>query len=172
MGLSDQPFEIPCPDCGAMIKVDPVTRAVIAHTSAPRKRTFEDLNAAAKAAKDADARRDSIFAQSVEAQKNSGDVLAKKFAEAMKKAKESPDTGKPIRDFDLDCSLQFWNRDCKELGTRFETGLLGGAIISGRTRSLRTAQVERVDQRGPLDSLPLWRGSCGTPEGCCPSACH
>ncbi|HWG17555.1 MAG TPA: hypothetical protein VN678_06805 [Acidobacteriaceae bacterium] len=85
-----------------MIKVDPVTRAVISHTSAPRKRTFEDLTAAAKAAKDADARRESIFAQSVQAQKNAEDVMAKKFAEAFKKAKESPDTGKPLRDFDLD----------------------------------------------------------------------
>jgi acyl-CoA reductase-like NAD-dependent aldehyde dehydrogenase len=102
MGLSDQPFEIACPDCGAMIKVDPVTRAVIAHVSAPRKRTFEDLNAAAKAAKDADARRDSIFAQSVEAQKNSEDLMAKKFAEAFKKAKETPTTEKPLREFDLD----------------------------------------------------------------------
>jgi hypothetical protein len=102
MGLSDQPFDVTCPDCGAMIKIDPVTRAIISHTSAPRKRTFEDLNAAAKAAKDADARRESIFAQSVEAQKNAEDVMAKKFAEAFKKAKESPDTGKPLRDFDLD----------------------------------------------------------------------
>ncbi len=102
MGLSDQPFEVACPDCGAMIKVDPVTRAVISHTSAPRKRTFEDLNAAAKAAKDADARRESLFAQSVAAQKNQDDLMAKKFAEAMKKAKESPDTGKPFREFDLD----------------------------------------------------------------------
>ncbi len=32
MGLSDQPFEVMCPDCGAMLKVDPVTRAMIAHT--------------------------------------------------------------------------------------------------------------------------------------------
>jgi hypothetical protein len=102
MGLSDQPFDVTCPDCGAMIKIDPVTRAIISHASAPRKRTFEDLNAAAKAAKDADARRESIFAQSVEAQKNAEDVMAKKFAEAFKKAKESPDTGKPLRDFDLD----------------------------------------------------------------------
>lgn len=102
MGLSDQPFDVMCPDCGAVMKIDPVTRAIISHTSAPRKRTFEDLTSAAKAAKEADARRDSIFAQSVEAQKNAGDVLAKKFAEAMKKAKESPDTGKPLRDFDLD----------------------------------------------------------------------
>ena len=102
MGLSDQPFEVTCPDCGAVLKVDPVSRQIIAHTSAPRKKTFEDFGAAARALKDADARRESLFAQSVEAQKNKDDVLAKKFAEAVKKAKESPTTGKPLRDFDLD----------------------------------------------------------------------
>lgn len=102
MGMSDQPFEVMCPDCGGMLKVDPVTRSVIAHTSAPRKKMFEDFGEAARALKDADARRDSIFAQSVEAQKNKDDLLAKKFAEAVKKAKESPVSGKPLRDFDLD----------------------------------------------------------------------
>ena len=102
MGLSDQPFEVMCPDCGGMLKVDPVTRSVIAHTPAPRKKTFEDFGAAAKALKENDARRESIFAQSVQAEKNKEDVMAKKFAEAVKKAKESPLTGKPLRDFDLD----------------------------------------------------------------------
>jgi len=102
MGLSDQPFEVMCPDCGGMLKVDPVSRSVIAHTPAPRKKTFEDFGAAAKALKEQDARRESIFAQSVQAEKNKDDVMAKKFAEAVKKAKESPITGKPIRDFDLD----------------------------------------------------------------------
>ena len=95
-------FEVACPDCGAMLRVDPVTRSVIAHTPAPRKRTFEDLSSAAQAAREQDARRDSIFAQSVEAQKNRDDILTKKFEEAFRKAKESPDTGKPLREFDLD----------------------------------------------------------------------
>ena len=102
MGLSDQPFEVMCPDCGGMLKVDPVTRSVIAHTAAPRKKTFEDFGAAAKALKEQDARRESIFAQSVQAEKNKDDLMSKKFAEAVKKAKESPMTGKPLRDFDLD----------------------------------------------------------------------
>jgi hypothetical protein len=93
MGLSDQPFDITCPDCGAMLKIDPVTRAIIAHTPAPRKRTFEDFTDAARALREADARRDSIFAQSVDAQKNKDDLMAKKFAEAVKKAKETPLTG-------------------------------------------------------------------------------
>ena len=102
MGLSDEAFEVMCPECMGVLKIDPVTRAIIAHTSAPRKRTFEDFGDAARALREADARRDSIFAQSVDAQKNKDDLMAKKFAEAVKKAKESPLTERPLRDFDLD----------------------------------------------------------------------
>ncbi len=102
MGMSDEVFEVSCPDCGAMLKVDPVTRTIIAHTPVPRKKMFEDFSEAAKALRESDERRDSLFRQSVDAQKNKDDVLAKKFAEAVKKAKETPDTGKPLRDFDLD----------------------------------------------------------------------
>ena len=102
MGMSDAPFEVMCPDCGAMIKVDPVTRSLISHTPVARKKTFEDFGDAARALREQDARRDSIFAQSVEAQKNKDDLLSKKFAEAVKKAKEDPFSGKPLRDFDLE----------------------------------------------------------------------
>jgi ribulose kinase len=96
------PFEITCPCCNALLKVDPENRAVIAHTAAVQPKTFSDIEAAARAMKDQDSRRESIFRQSVEAQKHASDLLEKKFQEAVKKAKESPDTGKPIRDFDLD----------------------------------------------------------------------
>jgi hypothetical protein len=102
MGIKDEAFEVTCPDCGAMLKIDPVTRAIIAHTAAPRKRMFEDFSDAARALREADARRDSIFAQSVDAQKNKDEVMAKKFAEAVKKAKETPMGERPLRDFDLD----------------------------------------------------------------------
>ena len=95
-------FDITCPDCGAAIKVDPVTRAVIAHTPAPRKKTFEDFEAATRALKEQEERKQSLFRQSVEAEKNKDDVLSKKFAEAVRRAKETPDTARPIRDFDLD----------------------------------------------------------------------
>ena len=95
-------FEVTCPCCSAMLKVDPETRAVIAHTAAVKPKTFNDIDEAARAMKEQDNRRDSIFRQSIEAQKNASDLLEKKFQEAVRKAKESPDTGKPIRDFDLD----------------------------------------------------------------------
>ena len=102
MGMSDEAFEVMCPDCGGLLKIDPVTRAVIAHTSAPRKKTFEDMDDARRALKEADQRREDVFAQSVLAQKNSKDVLARKFEEAFKKAKESPIDERPFREFDLD----------------------------------------------------------------------
>ena len=97
----DQIFEVACPDCGAMLKIDAATGAVVSHTPAPRKRMFEDLETAAQAMREHDERKESIFRQSVEAEKNKEDLLAKKFAEALRKAKDAPE-GKPLRDFDLD----------------------------------------------------------------------
>jgi hypothetical protein len=38
----------------------------------------------------------------VDAQKNKDDLMAKKFAEAVKKAKQGPLTERPLRDFDLE----------------------------------------------------------------------
>jgi len=92
----DKTFEVPCPDCGAMIVVDAANGLVVSHTPAPRKRTFEDLETAAQ-----DERKETLFRQSVEAEKNKEDLFEKKFAEALRKAKDAPD-GKPLRDFDLD----------------------------------------------------------------------
>lgn len=102
MGMSDEPFDVMCPECSGLLRIDPVTRAVIAHTPAKVKKTFEDFGEARQALKAADERRESIFAQSVAAQKNSEDVLQKKFEEAFKKAKESPVDERPFREFDLD----------------------------------------------------------------------
>ncbi len=94
-------FEITCPCCTAVLKVDPATRAVISHTAPIKPKTFADFDEAARALKDQDSRRESIFRQAVDAEKNKADLLEKKFQEAMKKAKETPDTPQ-IRDFDLD----------------------------------------------------------------------
>lgn len=97
----EQLFEVACPDCGAMLKIDATTGALVSHTPAPRKRMFEDLETAAQAMREQDERKESIFRQSVEAEKNKEDLWEKKFAEALRKAKDAPD-GKPVRDFDLD----------------------------------------------------------------------
>src|ERR1035437_580875 len=94
-------FEVACPDCAAMLKIDAATGLLVSHTPAPRKRMFEDLETAAQAMREQDERKESIFRQSVEAEKNKEDLFEKKFAEALRKAKDAPD-GKPLREFDLD----------------------------------------------------------------------
>lgn len=95
-------FDISCPECGGMLRIDPETRSVLAHTPAPQKRTFEDFETAARAMREGDQRREALFRQAVDAEKNKDDVLAKRFAEALRKAKESPASERPLRDFDLD----------------------------------------------------------------------
>jgi Zn-finger nucleic acid-binding protein len=95
-------FDVVCPDCGGVLKIDPTLRAIVSHTPAPRKRTFEDFETAAKAMREQDERKESIFRQSIDNEKNKQDLFDRKFAEAIRKAKETPGTGKPLRDIDLD----------------------------------------------------------------------
>lgn len=101
-GKSNSVIEVSCPDCGAILKIDSKSHAVIAHTPAPRKRTFEDFDAATRAMREQEERKESIFRQAVDAEKNKEDLFNKRFAEAVRKAQETPDTGKPLREFDLD----------------------------------------------------------------------
>lgn len=97
----EQIFEVACPDCGAMLRIDATTGLLVSHTPAPRKRMFEDLETAAKAMRDQGERTESIFRQSVDAERNKVDLLEKKFADALRKAKDAPE-GRPLREFDLD----------------------------------------------------------------------
>jgi rubrerythrin len=61
------------------------------------------MEAAARAMREGDVRKESLFRQSVEAEKNKAELMDKRFAEAVKKAKEEKDLTKPfLRDFDLD----------------------------------------------------------------------
>lgn len=99
---SPAPFEVTCPCCGGMLKIDPETKAVISHVAKAVPKTFNDFEEAAKSMRERESMKESLFRQSVEAEKNKADLLEKKFQEAVKKAKETPDTGKPLRDFDLD----------------------------------------------------------------------
>ena len=102
MAKNTPAFEVTCPCCGGMLKIDPDTRAVISHKAKAVPRTFADMEEAARAMKDQESRKESLFRQSVENERNKADLMEKKFQEAVRKAKETPDTGKPLRDFDLD----------------------------------------------------------------------
>ena len=95
-------FEVECPCCQAVLKIDSETRAVIAHTVPVKPLPIEDLAAEVEKLKGAGARRDELFRKSFEAEKSHGKVLEKKFDELFKRAKENPDLTPPKRDIDLD----------------------------------------------------------------------
>lgn len=95
-------FEVQCPCCQAALKVDPETRAVIAHKIPERPRPIEDLAAEVAKLKGEAGRRDEVFRKQFETEKSHGRVLEKKFDELLKQAKEHPDLTPPKRDIDLD----------------------------------------------------------------------
>jgi hypothetical protein len=102
MGLKDgENLNIVCPCCQAKLTVDPIFGAVLAHEGPPKPPSNVDLTQAGKILDEQTRQREDKFADSWFQESNKEDILAKKFEEAMKKAKDSPVT-KPIRDFDLD----------------------------------------------------------------------
>lgn len=92
--------ELTCPCCGATLVVDLNLGRIISHADPPGAHRPE-LSEADRILAEQAARREALFAQSVQAEKNKGDALSKRFDEALKQAQKEPVT-KPLRGFDLD----------------------------------------------------------------------
>ena len=93
-------FEVSCPCCRATLVLDAGLRRVVRHVEAERA-DKPKLDEAHRILADEQARRESIFQQAVESEKTRGDVLSRRFEEALKQARQEP-VSKPSRDFDLD----------------------------------------------------------------------
>src|ERR1700675_1140334 len=90
-----------CPCWRATLTVYDVFGAVLSHEAPVKAAHNVDLSHAQKILAEQNRQREDKFADSWFQETNKEDILAKKFEEAMKKAKDAP-VGKPIRDFDLD----------------------------------------------------------------------
>src|SRR5271163_4516183 len=102
MGLKDgENLRVVCPCCQAKLTVDPIFGAVLSHEVPVKAGPNVDLTDAQKILAEQNRQREDKFADSWFQESNKEDILAKKFEEAMTKAKDAPVT-KPIRDFDLD----------------------------------------------------------------------
>lgn len=95
-------IEVRCPCCEAVLRIDAELNAVIAHEEHRKPPPIEDLRAAVQKMKGEEAARGEVFQKNVEQQKSHQQVLAKKFDELLKQAKEKPDTLTPKRPFDFD----------------------------------------------------------------------
>jgi hypothetical protein len=93
-------IEVTCPCCHATLVVDTNLRRVISHVER-ESGDRPELSDAQLILAEAQARREALFDQSVQAEKTKGDALSKRFEEALKQAQQEPIT-KPMRDFDLD----------------------------------------------------------------------
>jgi hypothetical protein len=101
--MSKQPsntFEVDCPCCTAKLVIDRQLGVILSHV-APVKPPSIDLDDTARLLREHSDAVEAKFRASVEAERSKEDVLARKFAEGLKKAKDSP-IEKPLRDFDLD----------------------------------------------------------------------
>src|SRR5713101_2463739 len=98
---TEKPIQVTCPCCQAKLTIDAQLGVVLSHEQPPKKGPDVDLTDATKILGEQQRQREDKFRDSWFVESNKEDILAKKFEEAMKKAKDAP-AGKPIRDFDLD----------------------------------------------------------------------
>jgi Zn-finger nucleic acid-binding protein len=97
----NEALHVICPCCKAKLTVDAALSVVLSHEAPPKAGPNVDLTDAQKILAEQNRQREDKFADSWFQETNKEDILAKKFEEAMKKAKDTP-VSKPIRDFDLD----------------------------------------------------------------------
>jgi len=98
---SKETFEADCPCCHAKLTLDRDLGVVLSHVPPPKPPSSVDLDDTAALLRQQTEAVEAKFRASVEAEKSKEDVLARKFAEGLKKAKDAP-IEKPLRDFDLD----------------------------------------------------------------------
>jgi hypothetical protein len=93
-------IEVTCPCCSATLVFDTNLGRIVSHKEADRGDKPE-LSDAQRILAEAQARREALFEQSFETERNKGDALSKRFEEALRQAQKEP-IAKPTRDFDLD----------------------------------------------------------------------
>ena len=102
MGAKDgENLNVTCPCCQAKLVIDPIFGTVLAHTAPVKPGPNVDLAKASSILEEQKKQREDKFADSFFQETHKKDILAKKFEEAIKKAKDAP-AGKPLRDIDLD----------------------------------------------------------------------
>jgi hypothetical protein len=104
MNDAESNIDTTCPCCGARLTIDRALGRVVAHEAPLKQKRQTDPNRLERAAdllqKQAE-RREAHFRESAQEESIKSDLLARKFEEALKKARDQP--AKPaLRDIDLD----------------------------------------------------------------------
>ena len=94
-------IELICPCCQARLTVALELGAVLHHEPPAKAASVTDLKTAVEELKGEASKREARFKESMEAEKEKGKGLERKFKELLKKAKDEPIT-RPTREIDLD----------------------------------------------------------------------
>lgn len=94
--------EVVCPCCQSTLLIDLSMGVVLHHELPPKPAAVTDLKEAVEALKGETAQRDARFKERMQAEKDKGKILDRKFQELLKKAKDTEPTPPPPRDIDLD----------------------------------------------------------------------
>ena len=100
MPRSDSTLVITCPCCGTVLHLDRRTGAVLLEER-PRKGPVKSFEEAARESVARQEQARAQLARAMEEEKNRGEIMDKKFKEALKKA-EDDELPPPPRPFDLD----------------------------------------------------------------------
>jgi hypothetical protein len=92
-----------CPDCSSDLVVDAATGEVLSHRK-PKQAPAggRDLDSLFQELDRDKAKAEDVFQREVAAMKDRDRLLEEKFREALKRAEEDPDEGRPSRPFDFD----------------------------------------------------------------------
>jgi hypothetical protein len=92
-----------CPECSSDLVIDAATGEVLSHRKAKQPPAGgKDFDALLKGLDEDKSRAENVFEREVAALKDRDRLLEEKFREAMRRAEEEPDEGRPVRPFDLD----------------------------------------------------------------------
>lgn len=94
-------IKVDCPCCGAVLMVDPSLAAVLRHELPPPQHKALELKDAGRRLREEATQRDQKYRHILDAEKDKGKVLDRKFQELLKKARDEP-VEKPLKDIDLD----------------------------------------------------------------------
>ena len=100
---ASQKLSVRCPDCGSDLVVDAATGEVLSHRRPKQPPAGgKDLESLLQGLEHDKARAEDVFQREVAAMKDRDRLLEEKFREALRRAEEEPDEGRPPRPFDLD----------------------------------------------------------------------
>ena len=92
-----------CPECEATLVIDAATGEVISHRGIKKPPAGgKDMETLVAELEQEKVEAESVFDREMAAMKDQDRLLDEKFQQALKRAKEDPDEGPPLRPIDLD----------------------------------------------------------------------